>query len=173
MHKSSGSKKRVFTLVELVLILVIIGVSLTFVFHSIIPTSTVELEAAANKLFLDLQYAQNLALSTSVWCGVVFMPDPVNTYRLLKSKNGKMSAVEDPSNIGRDFVVKLYDIYKGVAIQSVDINGGESLWFHPLGTPHSADHGQVMAMTGVVTLEYSGAIKTIMIDPSTGRIKIF
>ena len=169
MKRSIAKKRRLFTIVELVFILIIIGIVLSFVFRSIDqPTPTIKLEAAAKKLGIDLQYAKNLALSTSLWVGVVFEADPANVYRFYKANKKFNQPVKNPGEPGRDCVVNLYDFYKGVVISE----GIGQVWFDPLGIPYKKLHGQMLGQPGLVKLGYQGVEKTVSISPNTGRIDI-
>jgi len=170
MLKSAGMKRRGFTIIEFVVILVILGVLAIFSFLSISPYRAVKLEAAAKKVVADLLFAKNLALSTSKWYGVSFEADPVNTYRVYLKEDSTVIPVEDPSQLGKDFVVDLYDYYSGVRIASVSIGGGNRVEFHPLGTPYNDKGGSAIVSTGEVTLSYRGYTRAIYIMPNTGRI---
>lgn len=170
MLKSAGMKRRGFTIIELIVILVILGVLALFAFLTISPYRAVKLEAAAKKVAADLLFAKNLALSTSKWHGVSFEADPVNTYRVYLKEDSTAIPIEDPSQLGKDFVVDLYDYYSGVTIASVSIAGGNRVEFHPLGTPYDNRGGSAIASTGEVTLNYGGYTKTVYIMPGTGRI---
>jgi len=171
IHKAHPTKpKQLFTLVELVLVLIIIGFVLRLSFHSVknqLPA--IKLEAAAKKLSIDLEYAKNLALSTSSWSGVFFEVEPANKYRFIKADKNGAGPIENPGAPGQDFVVNLYDFYKGVAVQAA---GPSEVWFDPLGVPYVELHGSLLSQTAVVTLEYQSVIKMISISPNTGRIKV-
>ncbi len=170
MLKSTGMKKRGFTIIEVVVVMVIMGILAFFAFLAINPYREVKLDAAAKKVAADLLFAKNLALSTSKWYGVSFEADPVNTYRVYLKEDSTDIPVEDPSQLGKDFVVDLHDYYSGVRIASASIGGGNKVEFHPLGTPYNYKGGSAIASTGEVTLNYGGYTKTIYIMPRTGRI---
>jgi len=169
-HHHAPKKRQLFTLVELVLVLIIIGFVLRLSFHSVkTELPAIKLEAAAKKASIDLEYAKNLAISTSSWSGVVFEIEPSNQYRLVKSEKKEISPVENPGAPGQDYFVHLYSFYKGVAVQAAS---PLEVWFDPLGVPYEGLQGPLLSQTAVVTLEYQSVIKMISISPNTGRIKV-
>lgn len=172
MIKSASMKNRGYTLVEMVVILAIMGIMAVVAFVALNPYRVVRLDAAAQKVKADLLYARNLALSTSKWYGISFEADPVNTYRIYQTDGSVDTAIEDPSELGKDFIVDLNDYYSGVKISSVNMAGGNKIEFHPLGTPYDDKNGSAFTLTGVVSLAYSGLTKSIQITPNTGRISV-
>ena len=165
-------KKRGFTTLEFVVVLVVMLIVSVFVAIALNPYRAVKLDAAAQKVKTDLLYTRNLALSTAKWCGVSFEVDPVNIYTVFETDGVTDKEIENPSQFGTDFVVDLYDYYSGVKINSVNIGGGNKVEFHPLGDPYDDRLGSALTVTGAITLEYSGLTKTILITPNTGRTSI-
>ncbi|MEE8638346.1 MAG: prepilin-type N-terminal cleavage/methylation domain-containing protein [Candidatus Margulisiibacteriota bacterium] len=161
-----------FVLIELVVIMIIIGILAVFAMVALNPYREVKLDAAAQKVVADLLYTRNLALSTAKWYGVSFEVDPINTYTIYQTDGTTDTVIENPSQLGKDFIVDLYDYYSGVTINSVNIGGGNKLEFHPLGTPYNDKNGSAETVTGLVTIEYSGLTKTIQITPNTGRTTV-
>lgn len=172
MIKSIDMRSKGFVLIELVIIMIIIGILAVFVFVALSPYREVKLDAAAQKVAADLLYVRNLALSTAGWYGVSFEVDPVNTYTIYQTDGTTDTIVENPAQLGKDFIVELYDYYSGVKIDSVNIGGGSKVEFHPLGTPYNDKNGSAETVTGLVTIEYSGLTRTIQITPNTGRTSI-
>ncbi len=172
MIKSTGMRNKGFVLIELVVIMIIIGILAVFAMVALNPYREVKLDAAAQKVVADLLYTRNLALSTAKWYGVSFEVDPINTYTIYQTDGTTDTVIENPSQLGKDFIVDLYDYYSGVTINSVNIGGGNKLEFHPLGTPYNDKNGSAETVTGLVTIEYSGLTKTIQITPNTGRTTV-
>ncbi|MDD5382103.1 MAG: GspH/FimT family pseudopilin [Candidatus Margulisbacteria bacterium] len=165
-------KRRSFSLVEIIIVMAIIGIISIGAFVLIAPYKTLKLDAAAKKIAADLQYARNLALTTSEWYGVSFNTDPTNSYTVYKTDGTIDTITEDPSRLGKNFIVNLNEIYKGVILKSVDISGGRQIEFHPLGKPYDDHNGLAITATGTISVEYSGSAKTIIITPNTGEISI-
>ena len=165
-------KIRGFTVIELVVIIAVIGILSVVGFIALNPYKGIKLEAAARKVAADLQYNRNLALSTAGWYGVSFEVDPSNTYRAYETDGATDTPIENPAQVGKDFVVDLHDYYSGVTINSVNIAGGNKVEFHPLGTPYDDKNGSPIATTGIITIGYAGLTRTVQITPNTGRISI-
>jgi prepilin-type N-terminal cleavage/methylation domain-containing protein len=166
-------KRRAFTLPELIVVLVIMGLLGIVSFIALDPYQGVKLDGAAKKLQADLQYTRNIALSTAKFYGISFEVDPVNTYTVyITSSLGGDTIIENPANLGKDFVINIHDYYGGVRIQSVDIAGGSKVEFHPLGRPYNDMAGSPIASDGVITLEYRGATREVVITNDTGRITV-
>lgn len=166
-------KRRAFSLPELVVVLIIMGILAVVSFIAIDPYRGVKLDAAARKVMADLQYARNLALSTAKWYGVSFEVDPVNTYTVYRTSSlGNDTVIEDPANLGKNFIININDYYDGINIQSVNIAGGSKVEFHPLGRPYNDALGSAIASNGVITLEFEGATREVVITVDTGRISV-
>ncbi len=161
-----------FALTELMMILLIIGIIAIVVVVTLNPYKTVRLEAAAKKIAMDLLYTKNLALSTSKWYGISFEADPVNVYIVYETDGASDKVIENPSQLGKGFVINLSGYYSGVKISSVNIGGGNKVEFHPLGTPYTDKNGSALTAAGVITVGYGGLTRTIQIAPNTGRITI-
>jgi hypothetical protein len=153
--------------------LAVIGIISVSILMSVMnPYKAVRVEAAAKKVAADIQFAQNLAVSTSKWYGIKFEADPVNAYTIYETDGTTDQVIEDPAHAGKDFVVNLSDYYDGVKILGVDIGSGGKIEFHPLGIPYNDKTGSEIALTGVVSVGASGKTKFIHIIPNTGRTSI-
>ncbi|MBI5399882.1 type II secretion system protein [Candidatus Saganbacteria bacterium] len=163
-------KRQGFTLTELVIVLVIIGILAVVASLSLNSSKSVKLEAGTKKIIADLLYTRNLSLSTAKWYGMSFEVAPVNSYQVYTTDGSSDTLVEDPSNLGKNFIVNLSDLYGGVNIVGVSIGGGNKVEFHPYGRPFNDRSGAAIATTGLITLEYGGSTKTIFITPDTGVV---
>lgn len=172
MIKSADMRSRGFTVIELVVVMIVMAVLAVAAFVVLDPYKEIKLHAAAEKVAADILYARGLGLSTSKWYGVTFEADPVNRYRVYQIQGASRATIENPADLGKDFVVELYEYYDGVMISAVNIGGGSQVEFHPRGIPYSMVGGSPLAVTGTVSLEYGGLTRTIQITPDTGRTKI-
>ena len=165
-------KKKGFTLVELITVITVMIILVAVGFITLDPYKAVKLDAAAKKVAMDLRYAQNLALSTVKWLGISFEADPLNTYTVYQTDGMIDSVIENPSELGKDFIVDLFDYFGGVKISNVNFGGGNKIEFNPLGVPYDDKNGSTLTEEAVVALSYRGLAKEIRITPNTGRVYI-
>ena len=162
--------RRAFTLIELIMVMLIMGIISVVGFIVINPYQGIKLDAAAKKVMVDLEFARNLSLSTAKWYGVSFEADPSNVYRVYQTDGVTDTVMDDPSQPGKSFVVNLNSYFGGVKIQSASLGGGSKVEFNPLGTPYADKTGAAFSANGVVTLSFNSPTKTVQITPNTGRI---
>lgn len=165
--------RKAFSLIELVVVMGLIVILAVVSMIAINSLGVVRLDAAVRRMEADIKYAQSLALSMAQWYGVSFEADPGNTYTVYLTDGTTDTVIKDPAATQKDFSINLPDEYDGVIIESVDIGGGSKVEFHPRGYPYTDKNDLLpITATGVVTIEYRGASKAIMIAPNTGRISI-
>ena len=167
-------KRKAFSLPELIIMLVIMGILAVVSFVALDPYRGIKLDAGAKKLKADLQYTRNLALSTAKWYGVTFEVDPVNTYTIYETDGSTDTPIENPAKLGTNFIVDIHNYYSGVKIDSVDIDGVDivKVVFHPRGIPYKDRGGSLIATQATITLEYRGITREVVITPNTGRISV-
>ena len=151
---------------------IVIALAILFIFSVIaIPrlTSyyTVKLYGVANKLAADIQYAQQLAISKQVRCGLSFNPG-TDSYFVYEDTTA--TKAKDPYTRG-DFIVdyQAEDSYKGVDL--LNTNFGNRIEFDPVGKPYS-DANSPLAANGIVVLQAQGDSRNIIIKPNTGATKV-
>jgi prepilin-type N-terminal cleavage/methylation domain-containing protein len=166
-------RKKAFTLVELVMVMVILGIiSAGAYMLSLNSVPQIKVDVAAKKVVNDLEYARNLALVNAKWYGVIFQVAPTNTYTVYLTDGTTDTPVSNPAKTNSQLVVDLASDYSGVTISAVNISGGNKVEFNPLGTPYDDKTGAALAANGTLTLSLSGRTRTIQITPSTGEISI-
>ena len=173
MKQTQKNKLSAFTLIELVIVIVIVGIlsiSTTVIISYTIRA--IQLSSAADKVASDLRYAVNMASATATWYGVSFEVNPVNQYTVYTKAGTIDSVAENPAKKQSPFIVNLGSDY-AVTISSVEITGGKKVEFNPLGTPYTdRATGSLVSPEGVITLYKNPSFKTVRIVPNTGRIYI-
>jgi prepilin-type N-terminal cleavage/methylation domain-containing protein len=165
-------KRRGFSLIELVILLVILGIISVVAFIRLDPYKGIKLDAGAKKVAADLQTVRNLSLSLAKWYGVSFEVDPVNTYTVYETTGTLDAVIENPAQPGKNFQVALGSYYDGIKILSVNISGGNKVEFHPAGAPYNDKNGAPIVAIGRIVLGFSGVTKEVNISPNTGEINI-
>ena len=156
-----------FTIIELVMVILILGVIAAFAMATIGSFGSNKLDAAANKMLFDLRYAQQLGIDRHVPCGVSFDTSG-NSYFVYI---GDISTLAIDPYRKKDLSVD-YDTddeLKGVGLASASF--GTIIYFDYMGTPYVSG-GSLLSSEGVIALQYGTASKTIRIQPNTGETKI-
>lgn len=164
------SKRRGFTMVELIVVIVI---TLILSIGSLVTISnalkSIRLVNAADKLASDLRYAQYMSGSIAKWYGVSFEADPTNQYTVYTTTGTADTVVADPARAGSDLIVNLGGDYN-IKITSVSFDGGKKVEFSPNGTPYTDKNGSPLAAEGVITLSNGSASRMVRVTPNTGRV---
>ena len=154
---------------------IVIALAILFIFSVIaIPrlTSyyTVKLYGVANKLAADIQYAQQLAVSKQIRCGLSFFP-AIESYFVYERPTPTTTIMaQDPYTRG-DLTVSFQteNAYKGVDLLNTSF--GNRVEFDSLGRPYNS-LGFPLIFAGVVTLQSQGESMTVSIEPNTGAVKV-
>ena len=151
-------------MIELVMVIVIIAVLAVAVSFS---SGSIKVVGAANKLMFDLRYAQQLAISQQVRCGVSFNPSG-NSYFVYIGDTGTLAT--DPhtgSNLSIDFDTD--SDYDGISLSST--NFGDQVSFNAAGAPYNSTPA-LLSSQGIITLQQGSSLQTVTIEANTGEIKM-
>jgi Tfp pilus assembly protein FimT len=162
--------RRAFTLVEAVIVLALTGL-LSVVAAVAIGSAMngVQITSAADKLVSDLRYAQTMASGVGVWYGVSFESGTASRYYIYTTTGTLDTLVDNPGKKGSSFVVELGTDF-GVTIATATIEGGSKVEFSPYQVPYTDRTGAALSGEAVITLQKSGAVRTVRITPTAGRI---
>lgn len=158
-------RERGFSLVELIIILVLLGIILTVAFyHKTTPLFGIRLGAASQKIASDIHYAQQLALATQAATGISLSSSQYIVYRDIDS----LEKAKDPQT-GEDLIVKLdQGDYGGVTISGWTF-AGNGLKFDSTGKPYDLN-GDPLTADGSLTVSSYGSSKTVVVKPDTGKV---
>jgi prepilin-type N-terminal cleavage/methylation domain-containing protein len=147
-----------FTMIELMVVMVIIAVIAAMVVPLAFGTSGTAAMATARRVGADLEYAQNLAITTQSNITVTF-DTTANSYRVSNS----LGVVKHPIT-QKDFTITLGNDpgTSGVAITSA-FGAGKQVVFGPLGDP---------TPSGTVALGGGGSNYVLTVAAVTGRVSI-
>ena len=162
IKRCGESQRRGFTLVEVLIVLVIIGIAAGIVVPHMLETGTLRAQAAARAIIADILFAQNEAIAMQSPRRVAFNVDD-DQYSLT---DGGGTALPAPSRSGGLYTVDFGNDrrFEGVALSAADFDGEAVLEFDALGSPSSGGQVEVTAgdtryritvaaFTGRVTIE--------------------
>lgn len=157
--------RRAFTLVEVLVVVVIIGIAGAVVVPALIRPSNLGAQAAARLVISDILIAQNEAIASGATRQVVFEP-AFNRYRLTDGAGNTLSVGWKSGGLGgANYLVDFGtdSRFTGVILQNVNIGGTQILAFDALGAP---------AGGGTFELAGAGVTYRVTIAPFTGRVTV-
>ena len=159
--------QRGFTLIELVMIIVLVGIIAFTVAPRLGDTTSTNSSAFADKLRADIRYAQNLAMTENqryrVYVNTAPSPAP-NGYAVMNDTNGNGTwgeageIAQDPAGTGSLSVTLNTGKYSGITVSTP---AGGYIEFNSLGSP-------TVGGGAVVTVSPGGSTVTITVQ--TGAV---
>ncbi len=170
-------QRSAFTLVEILIVVTILGITALLAVPMIGDRSDLNLSAASRKILADLTYCQNMAISTQSGYFVRFN---TNKYEVCSGSATTMSTIAHPVE-KLPFIVLFGSSAAGSPLASTTLdrpsfNGVATLGFDSLGTPQSVNEGTGATTTltaqQTLTIRSGGQSVNIRIEPYTGEISI-
>ena len=153
--RSPGSSAG-FTLVEILVVVVILGITAGIVVPYALNTSSMQATAAARTLVSDLQYAQNVAVTTQSDVWVIFRV--VHSWYELRNASGRLI---HPITKKEYYVCYLgHQVFDKVRILGTTFTN-DMLGFDSLGTPYQG--GSITLGAGNQTFRVNVAAATGMV----------
>lgn len=149
-----------FTLIELVIVIILIGILSTSVYLSW-PKSSVSLDAQAHQIAHDIRYAQTLAMTKG------------QRYRFVRTSS---TSYQVTNNSGTAVMLALgsaiVTLNAGITFSGFTNLPNNLIAFDGKGTPYTntSSPGTALASTATISLTANGETRTISISPGTGRV---
>jgi prepilin-type N-terminal cleavage/methylation domain-containing protein len=167
-----------FTLVEILVTVMIIGIAAAVVLPQIGSRDDIRTASAARALMADLGYAQSLAVSKQKAHFVRFNVND-ECYEVLDQFQPSERIITHPVDKG-EFHVQLgatrNDDLKTVNIEAASFGGQTVLAFDELGTPLAYNPSTHVASplnaAGSIQLKSGTYVMTITVEPFTGELKV-
>lgn len=153
------SKAGGFTLAELLIVVVIIGITAGMVIPYAASTSGTAAQAGARMVMCDLQYAQSAAITTQQPVTVLFNTNG-ESYALSNASGPLIHPMSKTAYVV-DFSSQRG--FEGLDIVSADFSGAPSVVFDELGSPNSA---------GRITLQAGARVYEINVAAATGKVTV-
>ena len=162
MDMDTISKQSGFTLVELVIVIILLGILSIGVYINW-PASTINLGGQANQLANDLRYTQALSMTTGSRYRLVIASS--NTYQIVNSAGSAIRLAMGNTTM---------TLGSGISFGTLTNLPNNLVNFDGLGIPYSdtATPGTQLASTATIILTAAGENKTISITPQTGRVLV-
>lgn len=167
LMQRNKSCQTAFTLIELVMVIAIMGILSIIAFTKVSSISVVKLTGAANRLASDLRYAQQLAISKQIACGIAFDPSS-DSYFVYESIT--TNKAQDPFT-RTDLIINLRNDSAYKETNLVGTNFGDRLQFDPWGRPYD-NAGDPLPANGVAVLQSDAYVRRVVITPNTGDVSI-
>src|SRR4051812_19037514 len=140
--RMTTNPRRAFTLVEILVVVVILGIAAAVIMPQIGAQSDLKAAAAARLVMADLIYAQNRAIATQTKHYVVFDTSGKTGYRLAMGP----TLADVPQPVTKELKYQVAFGQKGtaladIALGTVDIEGFKTIAFDELGVPYSYNPG--------------------------------
>ena len=150
-----------FTLIELVMIIVLLGIIAVFVAPRMPDVTGTKAAAFRDKLRADIRYAQSLAMTRNARFRVHFnaAPAPNPGYAVTDSAN---VVVQDPAGGGPLSVTLMAGNYAGISVSP-----NTTIEFDSLGRPYD-NTGTLLTVAAILTV--NPGVLTVTVSPQTGTV---
>ena len=184
-HFASSRRRRGFTLVEILAVVLIIGIASAIIIPQIGTRDDMRVTAAARALVSDLVYAQSLAISNGTYVYIKF-DVANNNYTLLSTAAPSGGDVALSHPVTQTTYIQQFGAsapgWENVSVNSAVFNGVDvnyrpefTLAFDEIGTPHVYCYdvnGTNEMNDGSVVLKCGDFTKTVTVSAATGEISV-
>jgi prepilin-type N-terminal cleavage/methylation domain-containing protein len=172
MFKPNLHRQRGFTLIEILMVVVIIGLSAAVILPQISPRTDQQCSSSARSLMGDLLYAQSRSIALGKMHYVQFNT-ATNTYQVLDAVSPN-NVITHPVNQTPYTVTVGTGALANVAINSASFDTNTTVAFDSMGVPYSwsPSTGPVALVSGSVVFKAGVNTKTVTVAPFSGEIKI-
>ncbi len=160
-----------FTLAEVLVVVVIVGISAAIVIPMISDTTDLQAGSAARQVVSTLLYAQTESISKQNSLQVVF--DSGGNQYEVQDLAGNI--VDDPVIGNSDYRVDFADTphLAEVSLTNVNFDGVSNVWFDKLGAPYTGNPVDKTPLSvGEVALRAGDRTVTVTVEPVSGRINV-
>lgn len=162
MRKNGQCDLPAFTLVEVIIVLMIIGIIAAAAIPLYTSAAPIQLRTAADMVASDLEYAKSMAISTGANHSVIFNAAS-ESYRIVGSGG---QVISHPVHIGTDYIVNFANDSRLNKVDIENVFGStttSTVTFDNVGSPSN---------NGYIVLGAGGHTLKVKVEPVTGYVSI-
>lgn len=168
--------RRAFTLIEMLITVVILGIAGSLVIPAMGETGILKVQAAVRTIIADITFAQSDAVAFQERRALVFDIDD-NSYRVVQIPGNTIDPVNntlyDPTKPDGVFKQDFKHSQFGDAkILSASFDGEPVLIYDALGGPVADPTGSTVGAGGTIRVQGSGSTFVISVEAFTGRVTV-
>jgi prepilin-type N-terminal cleavage/methylation domain-containing protein len=168
MKIERGKTLPAFTLLEVVMVLMVIGIIAALAVPMYVSAASTQLRVAADMIASDLEYAKSMSISTGKSHSAVF--DTAAESYSIENSDGQVIA--HPVHIGADYTVSFANDSRLNRVDIVNTNFGatETVSFDNIGAP--VDGSGAALNNGFIQLRAGSHTMRVKIESVTGYVSI-
>lgn len=168
LRPAQGRFARAYTLVEVLIVVVILGIAGAMVIPSFGQTSVLRIQGAVRTLVSDITVAQSDAIAFQRGMGIVFYADADNSRYVMCEVSGNRMDTELDRLAERTIAG---DRFGGAAFSNITL-ANNRLIFDEMGGPVLSPGSDTVAPTGTIDITGSGQTFRLSIEAYTGRVTV-
>lgn len=174
-----STKRSAFTLVEMLVVVVILGIAGAMVIPSMGTTGVLRVQGAVRTVISDITFMQSDAVAFQEKRAMVF-DVATSSYRIVAVPGDTISPASNTlyksDGPNREYVVEFRPDNEGPfgdsRITAVDFDGGSTLIFDALGGPVTSASGNTASSGGYIEVEGADQLFLIQVEGFTGRVTV-
>ncbi len=166
--RQSGFRSRAYTLIEILIVIVLMGIASALVIPSLKSTDTLRVQSTVRAIVADINFAQSDALARQQGRAMIF-----------DSVNNKYSIVEVHGATLHPETDTIYEVglsderrFHSSTLTSAQFDGTNMLVFDELGGPVAGPGSSTPGNGGTINITGSGSSFLINVEPYTGRVSV-